>query len=166
MGLNLCPFAKRELRAGRVRFMVSDATEEAQLLQALHAELQRLVDDSAIETSLLIHPKVLTDFDDYNQFLDLADGLLVQMGLDGVFQIASFHPQYQFEGTEFEDVENYTNRSPYPLLHLLREESLSQAIDDYPDVDGIPKRNIGRLERLGHDKVVALVRGCLRLSGV
>ena len=156
--LNLCPFAKRELNNDRVRFAKTDATNEVQLLQALETELERLSASDSIETTLLIHPNVLADFEDYNQFLELADGLLVQMELDGVFQIASFHPHYQFADTQPDDAENYTNRSPFPLLHILREESLSRAIEHTPDVDQIPLRNIEKMNELGAQKLKLLFR--------
>ncbi|MDD5577771.1 MAG: DUF1415 domain-containing protein [Methylobacter sp.] len=160
VGLNLCPFAKRELVKNRVRFTVSDAITEEYLLADLQAELELLDSDEAVETTLLIHPNVLQDFYNYNQFLSRADSLLVQMGLDGVYQIASFHPAYQFGGTEPDDVENYTNRSPYPLLHLIREASLERAIADYPDPDQIPERNIALLKSLGRNKMQALLQAC------
>jgi hypothetical protein len=155
--MNLCPFAKRELVKERVRFTVTAATTEAQLLAALRVELERLQSDPSIETTLLIHPQVLQDFRDYNQFLDAADSLLADMQLDGIYQIASFHPHYQFAGTAADDAENYTNRTPFPLLHLLREDSLERAIASYPDVDGIPERNIALMQRLGRDALQQLL---------
>jgi len=160
VGLNLCPFAKRELVKNRVRFSVTDAVTEEHLLEALKAELELLDSDDSVETTLLIHPNVLQDFYDYNQFLDLADSLLEQMVLVGVYQIASFHPDYRFGGTQPDDVENYTNRSPYPMLHLLREVSLEQAIADYPDPDQIPERNIALLKSLGRKKMRTLLQDC------
>lgn len=163
--LNLCPFAKREWVKNRVRCVVSEAQTEDQLLAALQCELERLERDSSIETTLLIHPQVLQDFGDYNQFLDVADGLLTDRQLDGVYQIASFHPDYQFAGTVPDAAENYSNRSPYPLLHLLREDSLERAIASYPDVDGIPARNIARLNRLGTNALKALLDSCVRAAG-
>ncbi len=156
--LNLCPFAKRELINERVRFANTDATTELQLLQALETELERLSSDTSIETTLLIHPNVLADFADYNEFLELADGLLVQMEFDGVFQIASFHPDYQFAETHPDDAENYTNRSPYPMLHILREESLARAIEHTADIDQIPLRNIQKMNELGLEKLKLLFR--------
>jgi uncharacterized protein len=160
VGLNLCPFAKRELVKNRVRFSVTDAETEEQLLVDLQDELELLINDEAVETTLLIHPKVLQDFYDYNQFLSRTDSLLAQMGLVGVYQIASFHPDYQFGGTEPDDVENYTNRSPYPMLHLIREESLEWAIVNYPDSDQIPERNVALLKSLGRDKMQDLLQAC------
>jgi hypothetical protein len=145
VGLNLCPFAKRELINNRVRFSVSDATTEEQLLTDLESELNLLSGDDSVETTLLINPQVLQDFYDFNQFLNYADELLVQM---------------EFGGTEPDDVENYTNRSPYPTLHLIREASLELAIANYPDADGIPTRNIELLESLGEEKMRSLLNAC------
>jgi len=160
VGLNLCPFAKRELDAGRVRFSITDERSEEGLLEALQFELDFLTGNTGVETTLLIHPLVLQDFFDYNQFLDLADRLLIEKDLEGVFQIASFHPDYQFGGTNAEDAENFTNRSPYPMLHLLREESLERAIASYPDIDQVPQRNIELMNSMGGDKLRALLRAC------
>ncbi|MEH6468724.1 MAG: DUF1415 domain-containing protein [Porticoccus sp.] len=165
VGLNLCPFAKRELLANRVRFSVTEAATEEQLLAELQVELELLNGDDSIETTLLIHPEVLQDFYDYNQFLDYVDGLLLEMGLEGVYQVASFHPDYQFGGTEPDDAENYTNRSPYPILHLIREASLEQAVANHPDSDGIPERNIALANSLGRDKMQALLKACSHDTG-
>ncbi len=161
VGLNLCPFAKRELVKDRIRFQVSAATTEEQLIADLEGELMLLGDRPAIETTLLIHPWVLTDFFSYHRFLPWANRLLTQLGLKGAYQIASFHPQYQFSHSADEDVANYTNRSPHPMLHLIREASLARAIANYPDVEGIPERNIATLERLGKDRVLALLGQCV-----
>lgn len=161
VGMNLCPFAKRELVKDRVRFVNTAATTENQLLLALQAELELLNADPAVETTLLIHPQVLQDFYDFNDFLGLADSLLVDMGLEGVYQVASFHPNYQFGGTRPGDAENYTNRSPYPVLHLLREDSLERVIADYPNVDDIPERNIELMNNLGSDKLQTMLKSCL-----
>jgi hypothetical protein len=158
--LNLCPFAKRELVKNRVRFTVTQAKTEEQLLIALQTELELLSREPSIETTLLIHPDVLHDFYDYNQFLSYADGLLLQMKMEGVYQIASFHPDYQFAGTESADAENYTNRSPYPMMHLIREESLERAIAAYEDVDKIPLRNTELMNTLGKDKLRKLLQAC------
>jgi hypothetical protein len=158
VGLNLCPFAKRVLVNNSIRFSVTEAKSEELLLTALQAELEILNRDETIETTLLIHPWVLEDFYDYNDFLNAADALLVQMGLEGIYQVASFHPDYQFAGTEPDEVENYTNKCPYPMLHLIREESLEQAINNYPDSEQIPERNIALLKSLGQDKMKALLQ--------
>ena len=161
VGLNLCPFAKKELINKRVRLSVSDAVTSEQLLLDIHQELLFLNRTSQIETSLLIHPGVLQDFQDYNQFLDVADLLLRELKLEGIFQIASFHPDYQFAGSQQDDVENYTNRSPYPLLHFIREKSLAQAVAHYPDTGDIPARNIALMNQLGTDKMQALLQACI-----
>ena len=161
--LNLCPFAKRELINNRVRFAVTDAESEEQLLVALQAELELLDIDASVETSLLIHPNLLEDFGDYNQFLNLIDGLLIEMQFDGVFQVASFHPKYQFAGTDPDDAENFTNRSPYPLLHILREDSLERAIAVHPDIDQVPVRNIELMNRLGTKKLESLLAHCFKV---
>lgn len=161
VGMNLCPFAKRELVKKRVRFVTTAATTQEQLLMDLQTELEVLNADPTVETTLLIHPDVLQDFYDYNDFLSFADSLLVDMELEGTYQIASFHPDYQFGGTQPDDAENYTNRAPYPVLHLLREESLERVIADYPNVDDIPERNIKLMNDLGQDKLRSLLRSCL-----
>ena len=160
VGLNLCPFAKRELVNNRIRFTVTEADTEEKLLMDIQDELELLNRDESIETTLLIHPNVLQDFYDYNQFLNHVDGFLEQMELSGVYQVATFHPDYQFGGTDPDDVENYTNRSPYPMLHLIREESLEQAVASYPDPDQIPERNIELLKSMGRDKMQALLKAC------
>lgn len=153
VGLNLCPFARRELVKDRVLFRVTDAGSEEALLTELQNELLYLEEHPDVETTLLVHPCVLQDFMVYNDFLAAADGLLVQLELEGIYQIASFHPDYQFGGTEPEDAENYTNRSPYPMLHLLREESLERAIAGYPNAELIPGQNIELMNRLGADEM-------------
>ena len=159
IGLNLCPFAKKELIKNRIRFVVCEKESEEELLLYLNQELEHIFAHDNVETSLIILPKVLQNFEDYNQFLDLADALIQQMDFEGEFQIASFHPDYQFADTEFDDVENYTNRSPYPILHILREASLEKAIDTYPDVESIPEKNIALLKSMGTDKVKELLNG-------
>ncbi len=158
--LNLCPFAKRDLIRNRVRFVVTEARNEEKLLIALQTELEYLRSEPSVETTLLIHPHVLRDFTLYNQFLSYAEDLLVQMNLEGIYQIASFHPDYQFAGTEPADAENYTNRSPYPMLHLIREESLERAIAAYPDVDEIPARNTELMNSLGENELQKLLQAC------
>ncbi|MCK0162854.1 DUF1415 domain-containing protein [Marinobacter sp. S6332] len=164
VGYNLCPFAKRELVRDRVRFVVSDADNEESLFQSLQIELLRLDDEPEIETTLLIHPQVLQDFPDYNEFLGAADGLLTYLDMEGIYQIASFHPDYQFADTAPDAAENYTNRSPFPMLHLLREASLESAIDNHPDVDGIPPRNIELMNKLGAEKMRTILTGCINVA--
>ncbi|HEY0917333.1 MAG TPA: DUF1415 domain-containing protein, partial [Solimonas sp.] len=147
IGLNLCPFAARPVLGGRVRVFVSAATTELDLLTDLQLELARLDEtpSAQLETTLVVAPDMLADFLDYNDFLDRADELLQSFEWDGTYQVASFHPKYQFDGTEPDDPENLSNRSPYPMLHLLREDSVEAAVEAHPDVDGIPEANIRRL---------------------
>ena len=152
IGLNLCPFAKAVHIKGQVRYVVSDATSEEALLADLLHELESLydADPEQVETTLLIHPYVLTDFLDYNQFLDVADAAVSELEMDGEIQVASFHPDYQFAGSGPDDIENFSNRAPYPTLHLLRETSIAKAVAAFPDAASIYERNIETLRRLGH----------------
>ncbi len=158
IGLNLCPFASRPARLGQVHYSVSEAEDEEQLLQELQAELQALEATSAgeRETTLLIVPTLLEDFYDYNQFLEWVDQLILRGGWEGQFQVASFHPHYQFAGTEPDDAENLTNRAPYPILHLLREQSLEAMLARYPDSDQIPERNIATMNELSEAQIQRL----------
>ena len=148
IGHNLCPFARKPFEGDQVRFVCTDAQEDADLLHALAQELELLLGDGAIETTLLIVPNALATFTEYWDFVELAEALIESLGLEGVFQIATFHPQYQFDGAEPDAPENRTNRSPYPLLHILREESLSKAIESHPDVAQIPELNIALMRTL------------------
>lgn len=151
IGLNLCPFAKAEHVHGRIRYVVSHAEAADDLLDQLRLELQFLQrqDPRQVETTLLIHPAVLQDFYDFNDFLAQADDLLVELGLDGELQVASFHPDFQFAGTRADDITNYTNRAPYPTLHLLREASIDRAVEAFPQAEQIYERNMQTLEQLG-----------------
>jgi hypothetical protein len=153
IGLNLCPFAKPVLLKNQIRFQASAARTEEDLLHDLRHELTLLADVSPeeIDTTLLIHPQVMSDFLDYNAFLDAAEALLVELDLEGVIQIASFHPDYYFADTDPEDVSNCTNRSPFPTLHLIREASLERAIEAHPDTSEIYRANIETMRRLGHE---------------
>jgi hypothetical protein len=152
IGLNLCPFAEGPYRGNRVRFFVSEQRSASGLLEELHSELKSLeaVDPQACETALLIHPWVLNDFIEYNDFLEVCDGVVAELGLEGTLQVASFHPQYQFADSQPGDIENYTNRSPYPMLHLLREASVERAIAATGDTTQIYLRNMRTLRALGH----------------
>jgi hypothetical protein len=159
---NLCPFAKKVHLQNGIRFTVSDAHTEEELLLDLHNELVLISERADIQTTLLIHPDVLEDFFAYNQFLNFADDLLEEMNLIGVYQIASFHPAYQFAETSKGDVENFTNRSPYPVLHILSEEDIEKAIANHPDIDAVPERNKQLMRQLGPDKMKALLQDCFR----
>ena len=163
IGEGLCPFARQPYNAGAVRFVVTNARDEAALLEALLSELLYLrntpMEES--ETSLLILPYMLADFLDYNDFLDLVDGLLEQEQMLGEFQVASMHPDYQFADTDFDDAQNYTNRSPYPILHLIREESLERVLAAFPNPEMIPERNIRHMQQLGIEHISSLLAECV-----
>jgi hypothetical protein len=153
IGLNLCPFAKAVHVKQQIRYVVSAATTPEELLEQLMDELQYLADadPDKVDTTLIIHPQVLADFEDYNEFLDVADAALEDMDLVGELQVASFHPDYQFADTDKNDIDNYTNRSPYPTLHLLREDSVERAVEAFPEAADIFEKNIETLRQLGHD---------------
>jgi hypothetical protein len=161
IGLNLCPFAEGVYRAGRVRFQVSGQRSASSLLEEFRSELIFLsaADPLVCETALLIHPGVLTDFIEYNEFIGVCEAAIGGLGMEGELQVAGFHPRYQFAGTQPEDIENYTNRSPYPMLHLLREASVERAVAAVPDTDEIYRRNIRTLRDLGHAGWQRLWRG-------
>ena len=144
-----------------VDFTLSPADDEEMLLEVLAQVLERLESHPEIETAFVVHPNVLTDFYDFNDFLGRSDALLKRMELEGVYQIASFHPQYQFAGTGADDAENYSNRSPYPMLHLLREASVERAIAGHPDIARVPEDNIRTLNRIGKDRLQHLWKNCL-----
>jgi hypothetical protein len=151
IGLALCPFAQSVYAGGSVRFRVCEQRTAAGLLEELRSELRYLnsVEPAQCETTLLIHPRVLNDFVEFNDFLQLCDENVRALGLEGDIQVASFHPQYQFAGTAADDIDNYTNRSPYPTLHLLREASVERALDTLADPASIYEKNIVRLRQLG-----------------
>lgn len=153
IGLNLCPFAKAVHIKNQIRYVVTDATTAEELMDVLMEELELLAEANPekIDTTLIMHPQVLNDFEDYNDFLDIADEALEEMDLDGILQVASFHPDYQFADTGKDDIDNYTNRSPYPTLHLLREESVDRAVEAFPEAEDIFEKNIETMQKLGHD---------------
>ena len=161
IGLNLCPFARAVHIKRQIRWFESEARDAQALLDDLVRELQFLADANPekVDTTLLIHPHALSDFLDYNDFLDVADAAVEQLGYAGLLQVASFHPDYRFEGAADDDVGNFSNRSPYPMLHLLREESIARAVDAYPDAATIYERNIDTLNRLGTDGWHRLMSG-------
>lgn len=158
IGLNLCPFAQKPHRAGQIHYRVFEGTDDKALLQAIYDELEQLEKLSLVEreTTLLICPNALGQFPDYNQFLEDADWLIERAGWQGTFQIASFHPNYQFAGTLPDDTENLTNRAPYPIFHLLREASLATAIEKFPDTEAIPETNINTMESLSPEQIQGL----------
>ena len=153
IGLNLCPFAKAPHVKNLVRIVVSEARHLDGFLEDLDRELQLLSNTPAseLETTLLVHPTLFPDFETFNQMLEIADDAVVENELEGIVQIAPFHPDFQFEGTEADDISNYTNRSPYPTLHLIREDSIDKAAEAFPDASAIFDRNIALLEKMGHE---------------
>jgi hypothetical protein len=152
IGLNLCPFAKAVYVKNQVRLVVSRARHADDLLEELDRELDLLVATPAeeIDTTLLIHATLFEDFLDFNDFLEVADGVVEEHALEGVIQLASFHPRFQFDGTEPDDISNYTNRAPFAMLHLLREASVEKAVEAFPEAEAIFEENIKTLEKLGH----------------
>jgi uncharacterized protein len=149
VGCNFCPFAAREVKRGSIHYEVINTTNTERVLESLVIQFNQLDSNAEIETPLLILPEGFSNFDEYLALVDIADDLLLAEKYEGIYQLASFHPQYLFEGSNEDDPANYTNRSPYPMLHILREESLSKAIDSYTDVDSIPQRNIEYAQRKG-----------------
>ena len=164
IGLNLCPFAKAVQMKNQIRYVVSDAGDEAGLLMALCGELRFLAraDPEQLDTTLLIHPRVLGEFARFNEFVGSADAALQTMGYEGLIQLASFHPHYQFAGTDAGDVSNATNRSPYPTLHLLREASVTRAVAAFPKAAAIFEANIRTLQALGLEGWEAVQAHCKR----
>jgi len=160
IGLNLCPFAQREWLAGTVYISICSGSSDDDVLAELHSELQALRNDAARETTLLIIPSNQLDFESFLDIVDMANGMTEMLGMEGEFQIASFHPDYCFADAQSDDPGNYTNRAPFPILHVLREQSLAAAIDRYPDTAAIPERNIALMRRLGVPAVEALLAKC------
>lgn len=161
IGLNLCPFARRPFDGDRIRYVLSDATDLDSLRKVLENELKSLAaaPREEVETTLIVHPGVLQDFLDYNDFVVEANDRLAEWGYEGVIQIASFHPQYRFAGASDDDPANATNRSPYPMLHLLREDSVTEAAESGYVLDGIPARNVLLLRKLGRAGLDQLIHG-------
>lgn len=156
----ICPFAKRELERDSIYFSVNHDTDIENCLLHLIQECDRLDTEPGIETTLLIYTDAFTEFDDYLDFLEIAESLLTEQGYEGTYQLASFHPDYCFQGSDADDAANYTNRSPYPMLHLLRETSIEQAVANYPDPENIPQHNIELTRKLGLAKLQALLSAC------
>ena len=158
IGLNLCPFAKAVYVKNQVRLVVSQARHADDLLEELDSELDLLVATPAedIDTTLLIHSRLFDDFLDFNDFLEIAEGVVDEHELEGVIQLASFHPRFQFDGTEPDDISNYTNRAPFAMLHLLREASVERAVKAFPQAEAIFEQNVATLQKLGIDGWTAL----------
>lgn len=160
IGLNLCPFASKPFREDKIRYLVQATPDRTHLVDKIVLEATLLADEEVtdVETTLIIHPDMLSDFMDYLDFIEYIEEVLVGIGLEGVIQVASFHPEYQFEGTQKGDPENYTNRSPFPMIHLIREASVSRAVDLYPDVEKIPEQNIKTMNELGKAGIQKLLQ--------
>lgn len=164
--LNICPFARREQQRNSIRYQVAPTERLENVLELLIAECAYLEVHPETETTLLILPAGFSDFDDYLDMLAIAEQLLIEQGYEGIYQLASFHPDYRFEmasETENEnDPANYTNRSPYPMLHIIREASIERAIANYPDPENIPARNIKLTRELGLQKLKAILAACIQ----
>ena len=161
IGLDLCPFAAKPFRQDTIRYALCADSDTANALESMMAECRHLDAVPLIGTTLLIYPNAFQSFDDYLDFLALAEALLADQGYEGIYQLASFHPDYCFAGSENDDPANFTNRSPYPMLHLLREGDIAAALEHYPDPDKIPERNIERTRKLGLKRMQALLADCI-----
>lgn len=155
IGLNLCPFAKHPFKNDKIRYIVFEGKDLEKLTETLLKEANDLIETapSVLETTLIILPTILDEFEEYLDFVEMSEFIFAEVELEGVIQLASFHPDYQFDDTEITDVENYTNRSPFPMLHLLREDSITRAVDAYPEVGDIPENNIETMNKLGLTRV-------------
>jgi uncharacterized protein len=164
IGLNLCPFAQHPFHADTIRYTVFEGNDLESFLKTIMAELEFLnsTASTVCETSLLIHPEMFNDFAEYWNFQEVMDDILEEAELDGVFQVATFHPDYQFEDTRKAAPENYTNRSPFPMLHFLREDSVTKAVDTYPNVEDIPIHNIRKMKHLGLLKIKTMLHEITR----
>ncbi|MBA3537912.1 MAG: DUF1415 domain-containing protein [Tatlockia sp.] len=159
--LNICPFAKREVERKTLRMKVSRTSKVAQALEQLIVEMQLLDNEPAVETTLLIFPCLFKDFFDYLDFVDLAELLLFEQSYEGIYQLATFHPGYCFAEVDIDDTSNYTNRSPYPMIHILREESVEKAIAYFGETDKIPEANIKSMHKLGINEIKKILAGCI-----
>lgn len=164
VALNFCPFAKREMERQSIHFQVSNQCDTDVCLHELIHECQRLDENPAIETTILIFPDAYNEFYDYLDLVELGNALLIEQGYEGIYQLASFHPEYCFAGENAADAANYTNRSPYPMLHLIREDSLERALQNYPDPESIPERNIARARQQGLGAMQQLLQQCFYID--
>jgi hypothetical protein len=162
IGLNFCPFAAREVNKGSVHYVVAEGTKLHQALDVIQDEIERLDANPEIETTLVIFPAAFTSFSSYLDLVEMAEAMMERNEYDGVYQVASFHPQYRFAEVQRDDPANYTNRSPYPMVHLLREASLSKALQHYPDLENIPERNIALARAKGFEAMKALRAACMQ----
>lgn len=167
VGLNLCPFAAVPVKAGRIRYALCEATDPEAIYLALLQEMETLIglSETVAESALLVTPYGLADFEAYLDLFQIAEAAIPEAGLEGILQLASFHPDYCFSGAEPDDPANYTNRSPYPMFHLIREAPLARALERYPDPEGIPERNIALLRRMGLSAVRERLAACVGKGG-
>lgn len=157
---NICPFAGREVKRDSIRYSVCSTTDLAECLEFLLSECRILDMDNEVETTLLIYPELFSQFDEYLDFVDLANALMLNEAYEGIYQLATFHPDYLFADSEQSDPANYTNRSPYPMLHIIREASLEQALKNYPDAQSIPEKNIELTRKLGLQQMQTMLQAC------
>lgn len=160
VGHNFCPFAKREVLRDSIHYQVAESNDLMVALQGLFAECQRLDQEPKIETTFIIYPNAFKTFKRYLKFLDLAEALLIDQEYEGIYQLASFHPEYCFADADLDDPANYTNRSPYPMLHILREASLEEALENYDEPESIPERNIKAARKMGLNQLKKLLKDC------
>ena len=158
---SICPFAKREFVNNTIHYEIIENDSIEQQLEQLILSCEKLDDDDSIETSLLVFPDSLSSFDDYLDFVEIAEALIHKQHYEGIYQLASFHPQYCFADTDEDDASNYTNRSPYPMLHILREASLEKVLASYPNPENIPERNIELTRNLGLTAMQKLLSDCI-----
>jgi len=162
--LNICPFAGREVERGSIRYSVCNRMDVAECMEHLFSECRILDMDKEVETSLLIYTEVFSQFEAYLDFVAMANALMLERGYEGVYQLASFHPDYCFADTDPNDASNYTNRSPYPMLHIIREASLQQALKNHPDPETIPEKNIELTRQLGVETMQAMLQACYDIN--
>jgi len=158
--LALCPFASRSILEKKLSIRVVSGTDIKELLSELMLEIKKMDEQTEMESSLVIAPNTSKEFEDYLELLNQANELLKMSGYEGAYQLASFHPKYQFAGTSKDDPENYSNRSPYPIFHIIREDALSKAIDSYEGIESVPDKNIAKLNQLGLEKLQLLFQEC------
>ena len=158
---NICPFARKELERDSIHYEVLQEHKVEAALSGLIEMCQRLDQDGSTGTVLFILPASFIDFNDYLDLLDMANDLLLKQGYEGIYQLASFHPDYYFEGVDSDDASNYTNRSPYPMLHIIREAELEKALEKYPNPEAIPERNIAYCRKLGNAALAKILQGCM-----
>jgi len=164
IGFNLCPFASPVFEAKRIAYQVITGSDTALHLQQLADSFTELDKSETTETSLLIFPESYGDFDEYLDFLEISNQLLEELNYAGTYQLASFHPGYLFEGSTEDDASNFTNRSPYPMLHLLRESSIERAVSSYDDIEQVPENNIKKLRAIGHEKMQQIMNRILKVQ--